>query len=276
MGRFLTIEVIILLIISWLIFIFANNFFIKPSLAKSLQKSTDITTKYINVPQEASNVSKFSQIDPVSKKWVSNDITLVATLDTGGTGSPKDKILLSLSEQSETAKVPSDKRIAEVEKYILDPRMVNLLKETPHGFQQKEINDASGEGITELKVNTLGSVSVFWLFDKSKITQNQDVSLYSSYKDLKKKLAPNSFYSIGPLVIAALFLDGFEKPGSSIFFLAYLLLLTALLAIIISKFLKITSIIYANLIFIMLLFITVPVLSFTYYISLQLFFGPGG
>lgn len=274
MGKFLIIEVVILLVISWLIFILANNFFIEPSLAKSIQKSKDIITKYINVPQEASNVSKFLQIDPVSKKWVSNDITLVATLDTAGTGSPKDKILLSLSEQSETAKVPSDKRIAEVEKSILDPRMVSLLKETPKGLRKKEINDASGEGLTELRVNTLGSVGVQWLFDKSKITQNQDLGLYYPYKDLKKLL--NKYYLIGIMGIAGLFLDGFEKPGFNIFMLAYILLPTALLAIIISKFLKIKSIIYSNLIFILLLFVTFPVLIFTYYFTLIHIFGASG
>ena len=231
-------------------------------------------TKYINVPQEASNVSKFLLTDRVSKKWVSNDITLVASLDIGGTSSPKDKIRLSLSEQSETAKVPSDKRIAEVEKFIIDQRMLNLLKETPHGLRHKEINDASDESLTELTVNTLGSVGVQWLFDKSKITQNQNLGLYYPYTDLKKLL--NKYYLIGIIGIAGLFLNGFETPGFSIFMLAYILLPTALLAIIISKFLKIKSIIYSNLIFILLLFVTFPVLILTYQLTLIHIFGASG
>jgi len=205
---------------------------------------------------------------------VSKDITLVATLDTGGTFSPKDKILLSLTEQSETAKVPSDKRIAEVEKFIIDPRMVSLLKETPKGIRQKEINDASGEGLTELRVNTLGAVGISWIFDKSKLTQNQDLGLYYSYKDLKKFIG--KFSLIGIIGIAGLFLNGFEQPGFNIFMLGYLLLPTVLLVILISKLLKIKSIIYSNLVFILLLFVTVPVLGYILFYSLNFIFGATG
>ncbi|OGD85881.1 hypothetical protein A2696_03425 [Candidatus Curtissbacteria bacterium RIFCSPHIGHO2_01_FULL_41_13] len=205
---------------------------------------------------------------------MSKDITLVATLDTGGTFSPKDKILLSLTEQSETAKVPSDKRIAEVEKFIIDPRMVSLLKETPKGIRQKEINDASGEGLTELRVNTLGAVGISWIFDKSKLTQNQDLGLYYSYKDLKKFIG--KFSLIGIIGIAGLFLNGFEQPGFNIFMLGYLLLPTVLLVILISKLLKIKSIIYSNLVFILLLFVTVPVLGYILFYSLNFIFGATG
>jgi len=192
----------------------------------------------------------------------------------GGTFSPKDKILLSLTEQSETAKVPSDKRIAEVEKFIIDPRMVSLLKETPKGIRQKEINDASGEGLTELRVNTLGAVGISWIFDKSKLTQNQDLGLYYSYKDLKKFIG--KFSLIGIIGIAGLFLNGFEQPGFNIFMLGYLLLPTVLLVILISKLLKIKSIIYSNLVFILLLFVTVPVLGYILFYSLNFIFGATG
>lgn len=268
MRKLFLVEILIIILVSYLVFLVGAKYFSQPAGSELTPKIEKFLGKLVEIPLDAEKTSYTDYRIPLLYKatWIQNNVPITLIIFHNLYDSETKSYVFEVSLRESNPPYSH-----ELEKVIIDEKMLQLLKENPRGFRRLETNTPGGEQPKSLNVSTWSAGTVTWSFDRDFMNKQLVSNKSSILLNLENKLLKlTSFIPLAQFipftVLPSIFLGGLTNPGKAVFYLMYFLLPTVALTFLVSILKKdlIKNLVRINILLLLLLFFTIPLLTFIY------------